>query len=95
MREITLRQLEEIIKPSDKYFFTDDNVLEGNDFYEIDDVVSDLIYWCCGEYEFISSTYIHHFDRFGKYIDTYCLSNPDTKEQEELKLYCRNWQEIM
>lgn len=92
MKHLSLQQLADTIKDSN-YTFSLEIDKEDKQYFQIDDIISDIVHWNCGNYEYCLTTFINHFDKEGNYIDTYMIT-PEGKEIDDLKLYCNNWIEV-
>lgn len=90
MKQVSLRELEETIG-FDNYNFSiepDDIQTEYNIIW--DEVVEDLVHWCCGQLDNCLTCYIHHFNMNDEYIDSYTIV-PTEDEMNELRKMCNNW----
>lgn len=90
---MTLTELNNLIKISDRVIFTETPTIDYNDYIDIEEGIEyHIVYYYTGEYELINNTYIHHYKE-NKHINTYQITLTE-EDAEELQLMCKNYKEV-
>ncbi len=92
MRYVTLHQLIECVACNSNYTFSSTPNSESHDYDDNmwNDIISNLIDHCKGNFDMVAKSYINHFDAKDNYVATYALELTN-EERRELEDDCNDW----